>query len=209
MTNPRLGTLKVDVIGGMLLVLLTATLYILVLRPAHQRWVTRESTAQELRAERDISTTLARSLAARQAELHRLRRTLDSFSQPCWVEQDRSRRLEWLFQLARAHGLVVESIEPAEGDRIAGRAVVPLRLTAHGEFESLVHLLGQMRRDMPDVVLRSLELTLSPAETSRLLIMTDLLWVPVSEAGRPAPASSFAPTRSTSPVPATPGGGVQ
>lgn len=204
MTTSSLSAWKLDLIGAAVLLAVTAGLYFGVIGPARERWLTREATVQGLRSEREVASTLARSLSVRQAELRRLREQLEGFHHTCWAEQDRSRRIEWLLQLARTDGLTVESIEPAEGDTVAGRRVVPLRLTARGEFTALRQTLQRLRVSMPDVVLRSLEIVASPAAETHLLISADLLWVPIAEGAAgdrgvtgPSPQAAGTPARTS------------
>lgn len=186
-------TWKIDGLALALLVIVTMGLVWGLIRPAHQRIADNAVAAIELSSERDLAGTLARQLAARQAELRRLRAELDTFDHKCWSDTDRSRRIEGLFQTARGEGMTVEGVEPSDAERVGGRRVLPMRLAARSEFGPLVRTLNKLRQSQPDVVLRTLDTVPAPTGEGQLLINAEFLWVP-------APTPSPQPSTSSTPA---------
>jgi hypothetical protein len=170
---------------------------------ARVRLATVREGVDQSRQNLDIANRVLRSTQAQ----------LGAFNQPCWKELDRSRRLEWLYSIARGNDLEIEAVEPGDAEIAGGRRVMPLRVTGRGPFNSVVSTLHGIRATMPDFLLRSTELTGSATPGSNSLVVTlELIWVPVADsAAAPAanpsatvPASPFPPPSAPTSPPSTP-----
>jgi Tfp pilus assembly protein PilO len=178
-------------LGVLILVGLTAAGWWGAILPYLSRAASEAQAVAELSQSRLTAAEVARQLSTVQNQLRTARLELDTYNQPCWNQHERSHRIESIYQLARDSGVQVEAVEPSDTERVGGRRTLPMRLSAKGEFASLVRLFAELRRSQPDVVLRSLDMVTAPSSEGQLLVNSELLWVPTSPAnptpGQPNP----------------------
>lgn len=166
------------VAGGATLLAISAAAFWGVVLPVWSQTASQTQADAEVSQQRTVSTELSRSLSAAQHRLRTARASLLTFDDPCWTDSDRSRRIERVYRAAHASGLQVEGVEPSDPERVGTRRVLPMRLSAKGEFVSVVRTLAEIRKTQPDVVLRSLDITTGPGPEGQLFVNIELLWVP-------------------------------
>jgi len=191
MTIPR----PWDICATLLLAALTAAAWRGVLQPALSRSAGEIEAAREVVAHRADSADLARQLSAAQSDLRLTRDALSVFNQPGWTDSDRSRRIELVYTAARNAGVQVEGVEPSDAERVGGRRVLPMRLSGRGEYVSILRVIADIRRNQPDVVIRTMDIVSLPGGDGQLFLTAELLWVPpAAQPGKPAtPAEAAVP----------------
>jgi len=191
MTIPR----PWDICATLLLAALTAAAWRGVLQPALSRSAGEIEAAREVVAHRADSADLARQLSAAQKDLRLTRAALSVFDQPGWTDSDRSRRIELVYTAARNAGVQVEGVEPSDAERVGGRRVLPMRLSGRGEYVSILRVIADIRRNQPDVVIRTMDIVSLPGGDGQLFLTAELLWVPpAAQPGKPAiPAEAAVP----------------
>lgn len=164
--------------GTVVLLSVTAATFWGAVLPVWTRSASQAQAIADAAQQRTAATELARSLSAAQNKLRVAKTALLTFDQPCWTDADRSRRIERVYRVAHDAGLQVEGVEPSDAERVGGRRVLPMRLSARGGFASTVQTLAEIRKTQPDVVVRTLDMVAAPGTEGQLMINIELLWVP-------------------------------
>lgn len=176
---PDFQLLKIDLAGLACVASAALIAWLTLVSPALERKHAENHAALQLPEARKLSADEARQLAHSEAELRRVKRELESYQHPSWTNPDRNHRIESLISIGRAHHLDVESVEPGEAETIASRRAMPLRLFARGRTTALNATLSALRTQMPDLILRSLDLTpVDDPVKPHLLISAEFLWIP-------------------------------
>lgn len=187
----RLNILGIDIVATFAISASMVAAWMFFIKPSLSRTVHDVEASHQLADVRKLASDETRRLAAAQAELIRVKRELQAYQQPCWTDPDRNARIQQLFTIGKNHELDIESIEPSEAETIGGRKAMPLRLLARGSTTELIATLTSIRTEMPDIVLRTLEVSPAPDPTLRYVIVSaELLWIPPVT---PAPPSTPTP----------------
>lgn len=201
MTATDRDILRHQVVAWTLLAGITVVCWLFLASPALSRSQRESDARAKLEPARKLASDGSRALAAAQADLSRTRAEFESFNQPAWAETDLSRRLEWFYGISRSAGLKVESVEPADVEILGGRRGLPLRLAARGTCAAVENALREFRSAMPDVVLRSADLTalpnpsmLSETEARQLVANFEFVWISSAAGDTQAPPAGTAAT---------------
>ena len=166
----------VDASGMALCVLMTLALYyggLVPLMGARDATLARQG---ELESRRHEASSLASSVARVRAQLVGVREAIDKT--PLKLQPSRlvNNRLAALTDLATAHGLQIEHVEPAPS-RISGRyEIVPLRMAGLGRFPRCVVFLHQLREGFPDTGIAGFELSGNPSAPGTGRFELELHW---------------------------------
>lgn len=171
-----------DVALGVVLAALTAAAWLVVVQPAVARSRGDELARGSLPEARRSVASAGRALATVQNALNRTGQDLALLDHACWTDLDRSSRVERIYTTSNNAGLHIEAVEPGEVEIVSDRRAYSFRVAARGTYASLAATLAGLRRAMPDVLVRSVDVTAAPVDDRPEVVVTmELLWVPVAD----------------------------
>jgi hypothetical protein len=166
----------VDAAALTLCVALSVALYsggLVPLMRDHDQTLARQA---DLKARREEASSLAASVARVRSQLLGVREAVDRTPLKLQPSRHVNTRLAELTDLATAHGLQIEHIEPAPSRRTGRYEIVPLKLAGVGRYPTCVAFLHKLREGFPDTVIAGFELSGNPTAPGSGRFELELHW---------------------------------
>ncbi len=173
-SSVRWWRLDAAAVGACLL--MTALLYFGGLEPLMAARDRTASRQKDLEAQREHASALAVSVSRARTQLHAVQEAIRQ--NPLKLQPSRlvNNRIAELTELANAHELEIEHIEPSPS-RNAGRyEVVPLRVAGVGAFPKCVVFLHRLRQGFPDTGVAGFRLSGNPTAPGTGRFELELQW---------------------------------
>jgi hypothetical protein len=167
---------RVDAAAVTLCAVLSVTLYwggLVPLMRARDQTLSRQ---EELKSRREEASSLAASVARVRSQLQGVREVVDRTPLKLQPSRQVNSRLAELTDLATAHGLQIEHIEPASSRRAGRYEIVPLKLAGVGRYPTCVIFLHKLREGFPDTVIAGFELSGNPTAPGSGRFEMELHW---------------------------------
>lgn len=177
---------RVDATAVALCAVFTLTFYYGGLVPLMRERDGTLARQDELATRRENASSLAASVARVRSQLQGVREAIDQT--PLTLQPSRlvNNRLAELTELAIAHGVQIEHVEPAPS-RISGRyEIIPLRMAGVGRFPTSAVFLHKLREGFPDTVIAGFELSGNPAAPGTGRFEMELHWFATPSGGTEA-----------------------
>lgn len=165
-----------DVAAVTMCVALSVALYFAGLVPLMRERDETLARQTELKSRREEASSLAASVARARAQLQGAREAVDRTPLKLQPSRHVNSRLAELTDLATAHGLQIEHIEPASSRRAGRYEIVPLKLAGVGRYPTCVVFLHKLREGFPDTVIARFELSGNPTAPGSGRFEMELHW---------------------------------
>lgn len=187
---------KIDSIGALVLIGLSAVAYFAGVNPLLQRHAMVQNQRIELAAARDKSGETQQMLSVLNRQLGVARKSLAASPLCLQPVAGLNQRLALVTDLATRGGAGLDDLQPGKSTAGAQYDVLPIHVAGTGTFPAFAGLLHQLRQDFPDTALGSLEISGNPQdEAGAAKFSVELLWYtePSKPAGKPRVKADDAP----------------
>jgi hypothetical protein len=179
---------KIDSIGALVLISLSALAYFAGVNPLLQRHAMVQNQRIELVAARDKSAEVQQMLTVLNRQLGVAQKSLAASPLRLQPVAGLNQRLALVTDLATRGGAGLDDLQPGKSTAGAQYDALPIHVAGTGTFPAFAGLLHRLRQDFPDTALSSLEISGNPQdEAGTAKFSVELLWYtePSKPAGKP------------------------
>jgi Tfp pilus assembly protein PilO len=167
----------IDGAGLAALVLLSAMMFFVGVRPMLQQQAAYRDRMNQLLSERQRASDLTGSLNEMRHQLMTTEQAIASYPLRLEPLSHLNQRLSQITELASASGLEVTQLEPREGVAGAHYITVPIRVVGQGSFQTSTRFLHRLYEQLPDTAVAAVDLSGRPgASAMPATFAFDLLW---------------------------------
>jgi Tfp pilus assembly protein PilO len=168
---------QVHVAGATLVAGLGLGAYLLQIAPALSRHEQAAAHARDLSSEQDKQRNLQRTLVTLQEKVKQATKDASAAELKLEPASALNARLARLTELAAAHQLRVDSVQPGAATHQPRYSMIGIRLSGQGTYRNCAALLRRIQIEMPDVAVTSLDMGSSAVTVDAAATFAfDLLW---------------------------------